>query len=158
MSKSVESLFTIRGLKHLFIKLGACRRTRRIVPIHSLTEVISDQLVRTLPAIHALTGCDTTSKVGSKTGVLKKSLDLELLELFGQNDISDQMIRGAERFLLQLLGNEDLKTFDIHRHQQFYDSKKNLTLQKIVCCSMFINPNTSYQKSISADTLMGDRS
>ena len=36
---------------------------------------------------------------------------------------------------MQLLGNEDLKTFDIYCHQQLYDSNKNLTLQTIVCCS-----------------------
>jgi len=60
------------GIERLFIKLGAKKRTRKTDPIHSLVELLSEQLVVSLPAVHAITGYDTTSKVGSKTAVLKK--------------------------------------------------------------------------------------
>ena len=35
-------------------------------PLHESVAILPDEVVRILPAIHALTGCDTTRKIGSK--------------------------------------------------------------------------------------------
>ena len=48
------------------------------------------------------------------------------------------MIKGAETVLLQLLGQSAFKEFDEYRFQQFYDSKKYLSLKMMVCCSSTI--------------------
>ena len=52
----------------------------------------------TLPAIHALSGCDTTSKVGMKLVFLKKPLDLSLMEEFGTDTLSEDTIQKADFF------------------------------------------------------------
>ncbi len=44
-----------------------------------LANVVPDILIKALPAIHALTGSDTTSKIVSKTAILEKSVDLEAI-------------------------------------------------------------------------------
>ena len=69
--------------------------------------------------IHAHTGCDTTSKIGSKTAIFKKSFDLGLLKGSGKEDCTETMIKDAEQFLLQLLCQQDYKTFNEYRLQQF---------------------------------------
>ena len=103
-----------------------------------LANVVSDILIKALPAIHALTGSDTTSKIGSKTAILKRSVELEAIASFGKAELTNEMIKGAETVLLQLLGHPEFKEFDEYRFQQFYDSKKSLSLKKMVCCSSTI--------------------
>ena len=85
--------------------------------------------------IHALTGYDTTSKISSKTAIFKRSVDLDLLKGFGKGECTERMMKDAEQFLLQLLGQPDYKTFNEYRLQQFYDGKKDISLEKMVCCS-----------------------
>ena len=41
------------------------------VPVHSLVDHMNADVVDILPPVHALTGCDTTSKVGTKSATLK---------------------------------------------------------------------------------------
>ena len=45
-----------------------------VVPIHNLVDHFGSALVEILPAVHALTGCDTTSKVSTKSRALKRAL------------------------------------------------------------------------------------
>ena len=69
-------------LQKLYMKLGN-RKTKKSVPVHLLVDQLDNGLVSCLPAIHALSGCDSTSKVGPKVSGLKTSMDLSLLEGFG---------------------------------------------------------------------------
>ena len=41
--------------------------SRTFFPVHDLANGLDLDLVEALPAIHALTGCDTASKVGRKS-------------------------------------------------------------------------------------------
>ena len=73
--------------------------------MHESVESLPIEVVRVLPAIHALTGCDTTPKVGSKLQafhVAHKSEHFILAE-FGNGVLNDSMILSAERFLLDCL-------------------------------------------------------
>ena len=81
------------------MKVGK-RKTKKIVPIHLLVDELDNGLVSCLPAIHALSGCDSTSKVGPKLSGLKASMDLSLLEGFGVEELSPQIISDAEKFLV----------------------------------------------------------
>ena len=67
-----------------------------------------------LPAIHALTGCDTTSKMGTKKKAIKKENKnaYHLLCYFGKNKISVSMIADAEKFLVQCITSDDTDDFD----------------------------------------------
>ena len=55
--------------------------------MHDLAERIGQSVRDKLPAVHALTGCDTTSKVGTKKATLKAAecAGSELLSGFGKN-------------------------------------------------------------------------
>ena len=46
--------------------------SRTLLPIHDLVNEIDTDFIDTLPAINALTGCDTTSKVGTKKNAINK--------------------------------------------------------------------------------------
>ena len=41
------------------------------MPIHDLLEKMSADIIEILPAAHALTGCDSTSKTGTKAASFK---------------------------------------------------------------------------------------
>ena len=43
----------------------------RAVPIHEFRHVLHSTTVDVLPAAHALTGCDSTSKVSTKNALIK---------------------------------------------------------------------------------------
>lgn len=45
--------------------------TLRPVTVHAVIRVLDSSVVHVLQAVHALSGCDTTSKVGSKKSALK---------------------------------------------------------------------------------------
>ena len=44
---------------------------KELYPLHCLLGRLDSNLVRSLPAGHALTGCDTVAKVGTKFALLK---------------------------------------------------------------------------------------
>ena len=72
-------------LQKLYVKLGK-GKTKKNVPVHLLVDQLDNGLVLCLPAIHALSGCDSTSKVGPKLSRLRSSMDLTLLQGFGVGD------------------------------------------------------------------------
>ena len=43
---------------------------RSILPLNDICTALGDELTQCLPALHALTGCDTTSKIGTKLAAL----------------------------------------------------------------------------------------
>ncbi|KAG1668335.1 hypothetical protein GQR58_017921 [Nymphon striatum] len=74
-------------LQKLYVKLGNWK-TKKTVPVYLLVDQLYNCLVSCLPAIHALSGCDSTSKVGPKLSGLKTTMDLSLLEGFGVEELS----------------------------------------------------------------------
>ena len=105
------------------------------MPVHLLVDQLNSNLVSCLPAIHALSGCDSTSKVGSKLAGLKASMDLSLLEGFGAEELSPKMISNAEKFLITGLKKTDCSAFDEYRWEQYHNSRKELDFNQLVCCS-----------------------
>ena len=99
------------NLQKLFLKFGS-RKNKKIVPIHLLVEQLHYNLVSRLPAIHALSGYDTTSKVGPKLSWIQSFVDLPLLDGFGEEELSTGIINKAEQFLLSPLKKTDCSTFD----------------------------------------------
>ena len=54
------------------------------VELHVIFYELGEDLVEMLPAVHSLTGCDTTSKIGTKSkarAVMKTCMHLELKRL-----------------------------------------------------------------------------
>lgn len=71
---------SMRNTKELWFKTGTVTRTkdgRRYLPVHDICHIQGPLVCKLLPAVHALTGCDTTSSffgIGKKT-VLKTLKD-----------------------------------------------------------------------------------
>ena len=111
-------------LQKLYMKLGN-QKTKKPVLVHLLVDQLDIGLVSCLPVIHALSGCDSTSKVGSKVSDLKPSMDLSLLEGFGV-ELSPQMTSNAEKFLVSGLKKTDCSTFDEYRWEQYHNCSSTI--------------------------------
>ena len=87
---------------------------------------VGQSMCDVLPAVHALTGCDITSKFGTKSAALKAD-PTKLLKGFGQGDatISNVEFRNAEEYLVQVLsrGNHSIETLDDLRYQMYHQRK-----------------------------------
>ena len=85
---------------------------------------LSEDLIEMLPVVHTLTGCDKTSKVGTK----KKALTVMK---------SRKMLEAAETFLLKCMPKSTTVTsFDSLRHSMYHTQKINLLdIEKLPCCS-----------------------
>ena len=128
------------NLEALYMRLGN-HKTRKTFPLHILLDEVDPVLVKMLPALHSLSGCDTTSKVGPKTYCLKKSLDLELLHGFGIGSLTNYKVNQAEKFLLSTLlkaTDTDIQSFDELRFRQYHDGGVK-DFNALVCTSSSIH-------------------
>jgi hypothetical protein len=96
-------------------------------------------LLQCLPALHALTGCDTTSKISTKLSTLntvRKPDDASLIINFDCPPLTDSAIEMAELFLVKCLKpSTELETFDELRLAAFDSNSLKLDFEKTVCTS-----------------------
>ena len=92
--------FKSQGVREIWIKVGV-KDTTRYIPIHILAEKIG-QMCSVLPALHCITGCDASSKFGTKAAALKAN-PTQFLSDFGKHDINDEVISRAEEYLVKVL-------------------------------------------------------
>ena len=116
-------VFLQYNLEELWVRAGIGDSTR-YVPLHTLFERIGHHLCKVLPAVHSLTGCDITSKVGTKKAALKAEPD-KFLQQFGTvPTLSPSNIRKAELYLVKVLkSSSDYKTFSDLRSEVFHHTK-----------------------------------
>ena len=71
---------------------GLCGRglTKRAIPFHRIVDVLDICVIDVLPAIHALTGCDTTNTIGTKRAALRlgETNRNEMLISFGKEPLT----------------------------------------------------------------------
>ena len=104
------------GLSELWMYAGVGDSTKYI-PLHLIFER-KPELCCVLPAIHILTGCDTTSKVGTKLSAL--NLENHCL---AQIKIMYIIIQKAEQYLVQVLKpNSTCTTMDDLRYEMYHQS------------------------------------
>ena len=63
-------IFLQQGLKELWVRAGR-GNTICFLPLHIMYASLGADLCAVLPALHSLTGCDITSKIGTKKAALK---------------------------------------------------------------------------------------
>ena len=99
------------------------------------------RVVDVFPAVHSLSGCDTTSKVSTKKSALKvASLRSDLLEGFRQDPLTENMISSAEKFLVGCISDLDkVETFDELRHYQYHKKSFEFSLEKLAATSKSIH-------------------
>ena len=89
------------GNKELWITAGV-GDTSRYIPVHTLAAELGETLCQILPAIHTLTGCDYTSKFGTKAAALKANPE-QFLKDFGNIDGNiENQVTMAEQYLVKV--------------------------------------------------------
>ena len=102
------------------------------VPLHDLLLVLNPDAVSILPAALALTGCDTTSKVGTTKKVLHAVESCYgHLQTFGKIVLSDHMICQAEEFLLECVSNDKAESFNNLRYIVYHKQSFGLDMVKL---------------------------
>ncbi|KAK5888952.1 hypothetical protein CesoFtcFv8_015000 [Champsocephalus esox] len=89
-------------LKELWLVRNSGVR-RSILPLHDICFALGDELTKCLPALHALTGCDTTSKISTKLSALnavRKPENSSLILNFDSPQRTENAIQLAETFLV----------------------------------------------------------
>ena len=104
------------------------------VPIHDLVDHVNADVFDILPPVHALTGCDTISKIDAKTAAVNtaNNCSYELICSFGKTGITDEIIGNAEKFLLKYISNQNLNEFDDTRYRLYYKKLHQFHLEKFI--------------------------
>ena len=92
------------GLQELWVRTGVADFTR-LLPVHAIHQKMGQDLCTLLPAIHALSGTDYTSKFGTKKAALNNG-SKKYLENFGLSHVWQEIeksLHPAEEYLVQLL-------------------------------------------------------
>ena len=107
----------------------------RALSIPKIAETLESDVISVLPAVHALSGCDSTSKIGSKKTALKVlegGLVESLLE-FGRQPLSENHVSNAENFLVKCYNQKaNAKTFDDLRYKEYHSKAFNFDLEKLL--------------------------
>ena len=116
-------MFRKEGLKELWVRAGR-GNTTRFVPLHILHDQHGIDLCKVLPALHSLTGCDITSKIGTKKAALKSSPEIHLQEFGTSAEISSVQIHHAQHYLVNVVkSGSNASSFTDLRRELFHFSK-----------------------------------
>jgi len=118
-------VFQQHNLEQLWVRAGV-GDTTRYVPLHTLFQRVGHQLCAVLPAVHSLTGCDITSRIGSKKAALQVEPE-KFLKHFGRSPtLSPSLIHNAEHYLVKVLkSGSDVTNFDDLRAEMFHFNKSS---------------------------------
>jgi len=126
------------GLQELWLICNSGIR-RVILPLHDICSALGNDLINCLPAVHALTGCDTTSKIATKSAalnVVQKPESSSLVLDFNSPQLTESSIQMAETFLIKCLKpTTDLETFDDLRLAVFNRNALKLDFERTACIS-----------------------
>lgn len=112
------------GLRELWIRAGVGDSTRYI-PVHILAPKIGKELCYLLPLVHTLTGCDYTSKVGTKHAALNANPSEYLNDFDSGPSCTDDFAATCEAYLVQMLKrNTTCTTMDQLRDYIYHHSKR----------------------------------
>ena len=126
------------GLQELWLIRNSGTR-RVILPLHDICSELENDLIKCLPAVHALTGCDTTSKIATKSAALNAVQKLgssSLVVDFSSPQLTESSVQMAETFLVRCLKpTTDLETFDSLRLAVFNSNALKLDFERTACTS-----------------------
>jgi hypothetical protein len=119
------------GLDELWIIRNSGLK-RSILPLTKICLTLGEELIKCLPALHALTGCDTTSKIATKLAALNAIRIPRNLANFNCPQLTDNAIQLAKFFsqvpqTIYALGELRIDPFD--------NNALKLDLEKTACTS-----------------------
>ena len=122
-------VFHLHGLQQLWLRAGIGDSTR-FIPLHTLAARMGTPLCKVLPAVHSLTGCDTTSKIGTKAAALKCDPVIHLADFGKAETASPPLLARAEEYLVKVLKRATTcKTFTELRKEIYHHSKNSIMQQ-----------------------------
>ena len=99
------------GIKEVWMKYGM-GISKRFIPIHSLYHKLEKSVINSLLKLHILTGCDVTSKAGTKSEAIKASQEVNLRK-FCSFESNEYGFKDAELYLVKVLhGKSTCSNFD----------------------------------------------
>jgi hypothetical protein len=107
--------YVIQGLVDHEVYMEAGHQTKtanrhRFIAVHSIEKALGDTFCSCLPAMHAMTGCDSCSaiyKVGKRTAFTKLTQNIENLKQLscvGSSKTVDEIVPVAREYMLKLFG------------------------------------------------------
>ena len=119
------NILKCHGLKELWMRAGM-QNTMRYIPLHTLADRLDTHVCKVLIPLHHLTGCDSTSKFGTKAAGLKANPGHYLCD-FGKdpNDIDFGLV---EEFLVNVYksGTHCKSMDELRYHLYHHHSKKTI--------------------------------
>ena len=100
--------FIKSGLTELWLKYGVGPKVR-FIPLHILITRRDQNLLDVLLKVHILTGCDVTSKIGTKSAALKSDPHMHLKN-FAENELLKSTFIDAELYLIKTLQSNSTST------------------------------------------------
>ena len=103
-----------------------------VLPIHQITDTLESDVISVLPAIDALTGCCSASKIGDKKTALKvdESGFVKNLLQFGKQSLSETMVSKVEHFLAKRYSQKSKVRTSI------WSSNMENTIQKLLISTL----------------------
>ena len=118
------SLLKGHGLKELWIRADVGNSTRHI-PLHTLVEKMDPEICKVILPLHHLTGCDSSSKFGTKAAGLKANPAQHLQELI--KDPANIDFAGVEQYLVNVFkSGTHCESVDQLRYYLYHHSKKTI--------------------------------
>ena len=118
------SLLKGHGLEELCIRAGVGNSTRHI-PLHTLADKMDPEICKVILPLHHLTGCDSSSKFGTKAAGLKANPAQHLQQL-GKDPANTDCV-GVEQYLVYIFKSRmHCESMDQLRYYLYHHSKKTI--------------------------------
>ncbi len=130
------------NIKEMWMHTGTVTNTadlKRYIPVHDLCTTLHSTIPEILPAVHALTGCDTTSSffcIGKRTmfrHLADKPEQWSQLSSLSSND-NKTALDASRRFVMKLYCSTKLKASDLDDLRVKLAVKKGSSLAKLPPC------------------------
>ena len=105
--------------------------SRTFFPIHDLANSLNPNLMDVLVPAQSVSGADALSKVSTKAAVVREAqVNHELLTGFGQDPLTEEMIKNAETFLLRCISKHKVDSFDELRYIVYHEKHLHFDLER----------------------------
>ncbi|XP_043480323.1 uncharacterized protein LOC122510010 [Leptopilina heterotoma] len=114
------------------------QKKKRYLGCHLAAESLGDNVSKILPALHSLTGCDTTSRLGNKKNCLKSAtLDFIQARLlnFGDEFLDFEKFSNVEKVCTYLYSQKEITADEIRHKLISQNIGFGLNLSRIICTS-----------------------
>ena len=138
------------GCTHLYMKAGTSNAPKYF-PVHEIRMLLSNDLVDTLLAFHAITGCDSVSQFtghGKKTAwTVFKQHHTDLVGL-GKGSLTEDIATSTEKYICKIYGVPEFDTCNKARVMLFCIGRTQDTLSPASDAATFHIMRSHYQASV----------